>query len=182
MDKKISHKAEKGFNKSSKILAFKLGNNASIILSSLIYKYNYWLNNEKLIKIGSENYFYITYINLQAETLIKQSAIKKAITDLKKAGLINVKRKGLPATNHYSLNEETINNFELIHEDEYLRWIESLNSIAKTDRNRFNNSTKESISKPSTNSQIESIKETSQIEFIEQMRNSISSQTHISGL
>ena len=146
-----------------------------------IYKYNYWLDENRLIEIENENYFYITYINLQAETTIKQSAIKKAISKLKKAGLIKVKLKGVPATNHYSLNENTINNFESMHENEYLKWIESLNLKGKIDRDRFNVSSKESASKRNTNSQNGSETIFSENEFFEKMRNSMGSQTHPSG-
>jgi hypothetical protein len=172
MNTEITYESKKGYNQSSKILAFKLGINASIILSSLIYKHNYWFG---------ENFFYITYTNLQAETLIKQSAIKKAIVNLKEAGLIKVKRKGVPATNHYSLNEEALNNYESKYESEYLEWIESLNSNAEIDRDRFTKSIKESESELDINLLNSSVNNHSEMELIEQMRNSMGSQIHSSG-
>jgi transcription initiation factor IIE alpha subunit len=181
MNTEITYESKKGYNQSSKILAFKLGINASIILSSLIYKHNYWFGENRLIKIENENFFYITYTNLQAETLIKQSAIKKAIVNLKEAGLIKVKRKGVPATNHYSLNEEALNNYESKYESEYLEWIESLNSNAEIDRDRFTKSIKESESELDINLLNSSVNNHSEMELIEQMRNSMGSQIHSSG-
>jgi|TARA_B110000114_G_scaffold171456_1_gene197303 hypothetical protein len=182
MNKEITFESKKGFNKSSKIIAFKLGVNASLILSSLIYKHNYWFSKNKLINMCDEPYFFITYLNLEAETLIKQSAIKKAIIELKKTGLIKVKRKGLPATNHYHLNECAINDFEAKYEHEYLEWTKGLKSIAKADRERLDeyyiihNNDKKVVSKSASKTQ------DLEYDLIEQMRESMSTQTHSSGL
>lgn len=182
MKKRITHESKKGFNQSSKIIAYKLGINASIILSSLIYKHNYWFDENKLKNIEGEYYFYITYSNLQAETTLKLSAIKKGIKVLKKANLIQVERKGVPATNHYCLNQETIANFETIHEKEYLSWIETLNTIAKADKNRFPEK-KEIV----VHEQIKTIQYYPEIEdpsdkIFQQLMDSIGADTHSSGL
>ena len=182
MNKGITFESKKGFNKSSKIIAFKLGVNASLILSSLIYKHNYWFSENRLINICDESYFYITYLNLEAETMIKQSAIKTAVIELKKAGLIKVERKGLPATNHYHLNECAINDFEAKYEDEYIDWAEGLKSIAKADRRRFDEL--EIAHKNEKNVVSKSASKTQDLgyDLIEQLRESTSSETHSSGL
>jgi len=137
MNKEIKFETIKGFNQSSKIIAYKLGLKASILLSNLIYKHNYWFDKNRLIKLEEEYYFFITYSNLEAETTIKNSGIKKAIKDLKDWGLIKVKRKGVPATNHYTINVEVLSRFESKYEEEYLKWIEGLSHESKKDRERF---------------------------------------------
>jgi len=182
MSKKIIFEPRKGFNQSSKIIAFKLGVNASIILSSLLYKHNYWFEKNRLMNIGDEFYFFITYLNIEGETLIKQSAIKKAIGKLKKAGLIKVERKGVPATNHYCLKEYAINAFEAKYEDEYLKWIEDLNSSGKRDRERFSTRDVIQVGEEDVASKNSSNIQTLNDKFIEDMRNSTLSETHESGL
>ncbi|MDN3641160.1 hypothetical protein QWY87_00495 [Lutimonas halocynthiae] len=182
MKKKITHVSKKGFNQSSKIIAYKLGINASIILSNLIYKHNYWYDENKLKNIDGEYYFYITYINLQAETTLNQSAIKKAIKALKNADLINVKRKGVPATNHYCLNQKAIDNFESKYEFEYLSWIETINNSAKKDRNRFTYQSKIKRSSQTLASSLKNVTEDSEMAMISQIRNAMGQETHFSGL
>ena len=181
MNGKITFASKKGFNQSSKIIAFKLGLNASIILSNLIYKHNYWSDEDKLIMINEETYFFITLKNLEGESSIKQSAIKKAIIDLKNVGLIKVKRKGVPATNHYCLNEEVINAFESRYENEYLERIEELKSTAKKDRQRFNQHNKINLNDKTKETKSTTIIKVSENELIEQMRNSMGCQVHCSG-
>ena len=90
-------------------------------------------------------------------------------------------RKGLPATNHYHLNECAINDFEAKYEHEYLEWTKGLKSIAKADRERLDeyyiihNNDKKVVSKSASKTQ------DLEYDLIEQMRESMSTQTHSSG-
>lgn len=133
----IIQKNTKGFNRSSKIMEHKLGINESRLLNTLIYKHNYWNSEGELIKIDKGWGFYITIPNLQGETNLSPSVIKRCIDALKKYGLIEVYRKGIPAKNHYVLNKQAIESFDEKHESEYESWIDSLGYKAEADRSRF---------------------------------------------
>ena len=136
-DDKIIHEFEKGFNRSSKIMEYKLGIDAARLLNTLIYKHNYWLNENRMIDINGKQGFYITISNLQMETNLKPYAISKALKKLKEERLIEVHKIGLPAVNHYVVNGEAINKYEKAHVKDYEEWIKVLSEDAKTDRKRF---------------------------------------------
>jgi len=139
MEKEIIQKNIKGFNRSSKIMEYKLGINEARLLNTLVYKHNYWSSEKRLIKIGKELGFYVTIPNLQGETNLGPSVIKRCIKELKKSGLINVYKIGIPAKNHYVLNKHAIESFDDIHGSDYETWIDSLGYMAKVDRVRFDN-------------------------------------------
>lgn len=135
--KKITQEFEKGFNRSSKVMEHKLGNNAAKVLSTLIYKHNVWYEMEKLINIEGKASFWITMPDLMIEINLKKYSIQKAIEILKKEKLIEVHKIGLPARNHYVLDEEAINRYEIEHVDEYEKGIKRIKKAAQADRKRF---------------------------------------------
>ena len=134
---KIEQEFEKGFNRSSKIMEYKLGIDAARLLNTLIYKHNYWLNENRMIDVKGKQGFYITISNLQMETSLKPYAISKALKKLKEERLIEVHKIGLPAVNHYVVDGEAINKYEKAHVKKYEEWIKKLSEDAKTDRKRF---------------------------------------------
>ncbi len=134
---KIEYKSEKGFNWSSKIMEFKLGINAARLLNTLIYKQNYWIDENGMVKLEEGYAFYITISNLQWETNMTPHAIGKAIKILKKSGLIKVKKRGLPAKNHYILNRKAIQNYDAKYKDEFEARFNKLIAKASKDRARF---------------------------------------------
>jgi len=142
-NEKIEHKFVKGFNRSSKVLEHKLGINAARLLNTLIYKHNYWLEDERESTfINGKRAFYITIPNLQVETNLSKSPIQNAIKKLVAENLIEVHKIGIPAKNHYIVNSEAIYKLESDHAKEYEKWCESIYKGAKNDRKRFDSSTK----------------------------------------
>lgn len=135
--RKIEYDYGNNFNRSSKIMEFKLGIQSARLLSTLIYKYNYWLERKKITVLKEGWAFYITIPNLQGETNMKPYTIKKAIKQLKTSGLIKVKKIGLPAKNHYILNRSAIQKFDTKHKRAYKNWLDELYSKADEDSTRF---------------------------------------------
>ena len=139
MQEEITQSNLKGFNRSSKIMEHKIGINEARILSTLIYKHNYWAGREDLVEVNGGEAFYITIPNLQVETNLGPKTIQRCLDNLKKSGLINVYRKGIPAQNYYVLNKEAIEGFDEKYESEYEEWANRINNYAESDRTRFEN-------------------------------------------
>ena len=114
-----------------------LGIEAARLLNTLIYKHNYWSEEGRFVRLKEGNAFYTTLSDLQVETNMKKFTISKAIKKLKNSGLIAVFKKGLPAKNHYILNEEEIHKFESKYTDDYVAWSEKLRSKSSEDIDRF---------------------------------------------
>ena len=142
-NEKIEHKFVKGFNRSSKVLEHKIGINAARLLNTLIYKHNYWLEDERESPfINGKRAFYITIPNLQVETNLSKSPIQKATKKLVAENLIEVHRIGTPSKNYYIVNGEAINKLESDHAEVYEKWCESIYIGAINDRKRFDSSSK----------------------------------------
>lgn len=151
MEKEIEQKFEKGFNRSSKIMEYKIGINEARLLNTLVYKYNYWSTEGGLTNLNGESAFWITIPNLQVETNLSPSVIKRCLGKLKKSGLIEVYKKGIPAKNYYVLNREAIDNFDTQYEQEYEAWTDKIYKSAKTDRARFGTQNNEIIKESKEN-------------------------------
>ncbi len=134
---KIVQEFEKGFNRSSKIMEYKIGIDAARLLNTLIYKHNYWIDEDRMVKLEEGEAFWITIPNLQGETNMKPFTIKKAIKNLEKLKLIEVYRRGVPSKNHYILNREAILGFDDRYKNEYEDWLNKLYVKAVEDRSRF---------------------------------------------
>jgi len=142
-NEKIEHKFSKGFNRSSKVLEHKIGINAARLLNTLIYKHNYWLEDERESTfINGKRAFYIIIPNLQVETNLSKDPIQKAIKKLVAENLIEVHKKGIPSKNYYIVNGEAIYKLERDHAKIYEKWGESIYIGAKNDRKRFDSRTK----------------------------------------
>lgn len=84
----------------NKYLIHAVGLNEAILYSELASRYEYFADRNKL---DDEGYFYNTQYDLQAGTGLGEKAQRTAINKLKKIGLINVKRKGIPAKRYFTI-------------------------------------------------------------------------------
>tara|TARA_R110000824_G_scaffold107747_2_gene254261 strand:+ start:2370 stop:3035 length:666 start_codon:yes stop_codon:yes gene_type:complete len=92
----------------NKILAKKLGLKATILLSDLISKEEYFITNGQL---DSEGYFFNTQSNIEDDTTLTPYQQRNALKTLKKYFLIDTKRKGIPAKQYFKINEEQVMKF-----------------------------------------------------------------------
>jgi len=134
---KIEQTFEKGFNRSSKIMEHIIGIDEARLLNTLIYKHNYWVDEDRMVKLKEGDAFWITIPNLQGETNLKPFTIKKAIKELEKLNLIEVYKRGIPSKNHYILNKKAILEFDDKHIAKYESWLDELYIKASEDRSRF---------------------------------------------
>ena len=77
----------------------------AIILGELASEYDYWGSNDKL---DDEGYFFSTVENVEENTSLTKYRQKKALDTLQKFGIIDVKRKGLPAKRCIKIYEENL--------------------------------------------------------------------------
>jgi len=96
-----------GYITVSKELAHEIGLNETVILSELISQYEYFKKNNKL---RDQKWFFCTIEKLEEQTTLNRHYQDKAIATLKKLGLIEVDRKGLPARRHFKIIEREILN------------------------------------------------------------------------
>jgi uncharacterized phage protein (TIGR02220 family) len=92
----------------NKNLAKKVGLDAALLLSDLAQAQLYW--NEKL---NREDYFYKVESDIEEDTTLSSHKQRKARTILSKAGILKVKRKGVPAKIFYFIDESCIKNLLL---------------------------------------------------------------------
>jgi len=92
----------------NKSLAKKLGLKSTILLSDLISKHEYFLNNNL---IDGEGYFFNTQANIEEDTTLTPYQQRNAIRTLKNEGLIETKKIGIPAKLHYKINESQVIKF-----------------------------------------------------------------------
>lgn len=92
----------------NKNLAKKVGLDAALLLSDLAQAQLYW--NEKL---NREDYFYKVESDIEEDTTLSSHKQRKARTILSKAGILKVKRRGVPAKIFYFIDESCIKNLLL---------------------------------------------------------------------
>lgn len=85
----------------NKVLAKKFGINEAIILGELASEYDYWNGREEL----QDGFFYSTVDNISKNTTIGEKQQRLAINNLVSAGVIEVKKMGLPAKRYFKINE-----------------------------------------------------------------------------
>ena len=81
-----------------------LGLEEAVILGELASEYEYWKSQGKL----DNEWFYSTVENVEKNTTLKKNRQASALKNLQKIGIIEVKRKGLPAKRYIKINEEKI--------------------------------------------------------------------------
>ena len=79
----------------------------ALILGELCSEYNYWESRDSL----EEGYFYSTLENIENETTIKRDMQKKVFDLLKQHGVIDVKRKNMPARRYVKIDEDKLFDF-----------------------------------------------------------------------
>jgi hypothetical protein len=97
----------------NKELAKLIGLKETVLLADLISKEDYFFKNEQITEIVStdKGWFFNTEKNIEKDTTLSPYQIRKAIEKLKKLGILEVKRKGIPAKQHFKINEEQVVKF-----------------------------------------------------------------------
>jgi hypothetical protein len=90
----------------NKELARRVGLKEAVLLADLISKEEYFI-----AKGMTDGWFFNTEANIEKDTTLTAYQQRKCITTLKKEGLIEVKRKGIPAKQHFKINEELVVKF-----------------------------------------------------------------------
>jgi hypothetical protein len=90
----------------NKTLAKNIGLKETVLLADLISKEEYFINN------GMTNgWFFNTEANIQKDTTLTPYQQRKAIKTLKEHNIIETKRMGVPAKQHFKINEEQVVKF-----------------------------------------------------------------------
>ena len=104
----------------NKILAKKLGLKATILLSDLISKQEYFINNGL---IDTQGFFFNTQENIEEDTTLTPYQQRNALRTLKNNFIVETKKKGIPAKLHYKINEQQVMEFLNNNKDSSLNHI-----------------------------------------------------------
>ena len=87
----------------NKELARQVGLKEAIILADLISKEEYFIANGM-----TDGWFFNTEDNIEADTTLNSYHQRKCLKTLKDKGLLEVKRKGIPAKQYFKINEQQV--------------------------------------------------------------------------
>jgi len=87
----------------NKELARQVGLKEAVLLADLISKEEYFIANGM-----TDGWFFNTEANIEKDTTLNSYHQRKCIKVLKDKGLIEVKRKGIPAKQYFKINEEQV--------------------------------------------------------------------------
>ena len=87
----------------NKELARRVGLKEAVLLADLISKEEYFI-----AKVMTDGWFFNTTDNIEKDTTINSYHQRKCIKVLKDKGLIEVKRKGIPAKQYFKINEKQV--------------------------------------------------------------------------
>lgn len=90
-----------GFWQINKRLVKMIGLEETLLLSDLLAKYTYFLGRNELDKNG---FFFNTRENIEEDTTLTPYQQRKAISKLKKLGLVKAKEQGLPKKTYYKID------------------------------------------------------------------------------
>jgi hypothetical protein len=90
----------------NKCLAKQIGLKETILLADLISKEEYFIANGM-----SDGWFFNTEANIEADTTLTPFMQRKCLKSLRKYGIIETKRKGIPAKQFFKINEEVVVKF-----------------------------------------------------------------------
>tara|TARA_R110002012_G_scaffold309285_1_gene516199 strand:+ start:208 stop:828 length:621 start_codon:yes stop_codon:yes gene_type:complete len=90
----------------NKSLAKQIGLKESVLLADLISKEEYFIANGM-----TDGWFFNTEANIEQDTTLTPYQLRKCIKSLKKFGIIETKRKGVPAKQFFKINEEQVVKF-----------------------------------------------------------------------
>ena len=88
----------------NKELAKQIGLHEVVLLADLISKEQYFIENNQL----NEGWFFNTSKNIQADTTLTSHQQRKCIKSLKSLGIIETKLIGIPAKQHFKINENKL--------------------------------------------------------------------------
>ena len=91
----------------NKFMAKQLGLNATILLSDLISKEEYFIEHNKI----KEGWFFNTLDNIEKDTTLTPFQQRNALKTLLKYQIIEVKRMGTPAKKHFKINAQQVMKF-----------------------------------------------------------------------
>ena len=92
-----------GFLVLNKELARQVGLKEAVLLADLISKEEYFIANGM-----TDGWFFNTEANIEKDTTLTAYQQRKCLKELKKHQLIEVKRKGIPAKQHFKINEQLV--------------------------------------------------------------------------
>lgn len=95
----------------NKIVAKEVGIEASVLLSHLVYKSDFFKDNQACVIVGDEHYFYCTADDIEEATCLTYARQKPCIAILEEIGFIKVRRMGIPAKLHFMIDEDKISSF-----------------------------------------------------------------------
>jgi hypothetical protein len=87
----------------NKQLARQVGLKEAVLLADLISKEEYFIS-----KGMTDGWFFNTEANIEKDTTLNSYHQRKCLKTLKKEGLIEVKRKGIPAKQYFKINSEQV--------------------------------------------------------------------------
>ena len=90
----------------NKTLARNIGLKESILLADLISKEEYFISNGM-----TDGWFFNTEANIEKDTTLTPYQQRKTIKKLKEFNIIETKRIGVPAKQHFKINEEQVVKF-----------------------------------------------------------------------
>ena len=90
----------------NKELARQVGLKEAVLLADLISKEEYFIANGM-----TDGWFFNTEANIEKDTTLTAYQQRKCLITLKKEGLIEVKRKGIPAKQYFKINEQLVVKF-----------------------------------------------------------------------
>ena len=90
----------------NKELARSVGLKEAVLLADLISKEEYFISQGM-----TDGWFFNTEANIEADTTITPYQQRKCLSTLKTEGLIQVKRKGIPAKKYFKINEQQVIKF-----------------------------------------------------------------------
>ena len=90
----------------NKEVARSVGLKEAVLLADLISKEEYFISQGM-----TDGWFFNTEANIEADTTITPYQQRKCLSTLKTEGLIQVKRKGIPAKKYFKINEQQVIKF-----------------------------------------------------------------------
>ena len=90
----------------NKELARQVGLKEAVLLADLISKEEYFISNGM-----TDGWFFNTEANIEADTTLTPFMQRKCLKSLRKYGIIETKRKGIPAKQFFKINEQLVIKF-----------------------------------------------------------------------
>jgi len=98
--------AQESFMVVNKVLAKQIGLYESIILSDLCSKFEYFKRENRLTKDG---FFFNSADNIERDTTLSRKKQIQPIKHLKELGILDTTLRGMPAIQHFRINQENLN-------------------------------------------------------------------------